>query len=840
MSNSFVTNSESTLKSKFEFPMVSLSERQQALDLLPKLMARLAPQWPLRNFVAVNPLHGYNDMSLLQAMQELQRVREAELLMPLAHYRNHLASGKILEREIFAACTKVRESFEVLFEAYGVRDEEIYKTLVEVAGSTKEFAKEYRTFAEQVGYAAGICWQDMIVEEISRHCSAYYAEGESAWPQPYKQRGLYAAWQAVKQVDLRMEWLGIQDFRKSIRELPETPVDCIVALLGWFEIPQKHWRGFLLTQWNSIVGWASYIQGKQFGVNYADLDENDLVGLLAIRLAYDACLAQRFAGRQEFKLWPEATQTLNADSSKREQLVSDLSRYVGLVACETRYRQDLRKLLTQRASVSGDRREVGRTQMIFCIDVRSEVLRRQIEDVSPDIETLGFAGFFGLPFQLHSSESDGSSNQCPVLLIPKFDVHETCGSNDCGCANGRAEKKSQPIKTLFEQLGSSAVACFGYVEALGVTYLPKMVQRMLPTSFQRQDKMALSDDRGQQRAVVIKKPIGLSANLDLSQSVALAKGILQNLGLKKRLGSLVVFVGHGSQSTNNPFQASLDCGACGGHSGESNARMAAQLLNNPEVRKAIREEKIELPEECWFMAALHNTTTDEIIFFEEEGMPLFARDELEVLRTQLPAASKRAQEERNLRFGNPADESVYRRALDWSEVRPEWGLVNNSAFIAAPREFTKGLCLDGRVFLHSYDPAADDDGSVLELILTAPVVVAHWINTQYYFSTVDPNAFGSGNKVLHSVVGGVGVVEGNGGDLKTGLPWQSVHDGQRFQHEPLRLSVVLYAKPEAIDRVIERHVIVQNLVRNGWIHISAWDGDGLQERVPEGGWSKAC
>jgi uncharacterized protein YbcC (UPF0753/DUF2309 family) len=142
--------------------------------------------------------------------------------------------------------------------------------------------------------------------------------------------------------------------------------------------------------------------------------------------------------------------------------------------------------------------------------------------------------------------------------------------------------------------------------------------------------------------------------------------------------------------------------------------------------------------------------------------------------------------------------------------------------------------------LHSYDPAADDDGSVLELILTAPVVVAHWINTQYYFSTVDPNAFGSGNKVLHSVVGGVGVVEGNGGDLKTGLPWQSVHDGQRFQHEPLRLSVVLYAKPEAIDRVIERHVIVQNLVRNGWIHISAWDGDGLQERLPEGGWSKAC
>jgi uncharacterized protein YbcC (UPF0753/DUF2309 family) len=240
------------------------------------------------------------------------------------------------------------------------------------------------------------------------------------------------------------------------------------------------------------------------------------------------------------------------------------------------------------------------------------------------------------------------------------------------------------------------------------------------------------------------------------------------------------------------------------------------------------------------MAALHNTTTDEIVLFEEVGMPLFAREELEILRTRLPSATQRAQEERNLRFGNRGDDSVYRRALDWSEVRPEWGLVNNSAFIAAPRELTKGLCLDGRVFLHSYDPAKDDDGSVLELILTAPVVVAHWINTQYYFSTVDPKAFGSGNKVLHSVVGGVGVVEGNGGDLKTGLPWQSVHDGKRFQHEPLRLSVVLYATPEAIDRVIGRHSIVQNLVTNGWIHISAWGSDGMQERLVDGGWSKGC
>lgn len=837
MSNSFATGSEPHLKNKFDFPMVSLTERQQALELLPKLIARLAPQWPIRDFVAVNPLHGYNDMGLLQAMQELQRVRDAELLMPLSHYRKHLKTGTLNLADISSAGEQVRCSFEVLFEAYGIRVEEIVSELQRENAGELGATKEYRTFAEQVGYADGICWQDVIVEEISRHCSSYYSDEDVAWSNPYKHHGLYYSWQELKQQDYRMEWLGLKDFRHTIRELPESPVDCIVALLRWFEIPQKHWRGFLLTQWNSIVGWASYIQGKQFGSTNDGLDDNDLVGLLAIRLAYDACLAQKYVGRQEFSLWPDQRSSKN-ESETRQRLVLDLARYVGLVACEVHYRQNLIGLIAEGQNRIVRRTSIAKTQMVFCIDVRSEVLRRHIEDVAVDCETMGFAGFFGLPFQLHSIDGQGSANQCPVLLSPKFHVHESCSTVACGCSIPNKGERKKSIRNFVESLGSSAVACFGYVEALGITYFPRLLQRMLPSFMQFGSFSLTGSRRKQNSASLVKKPFGLATNLDLSQRVALAKGMLQNLGLKQRLASLVVFVGHGSQSTNNPFQASLDCGACGGHSGESNARLAAQLLNDDEVRKGLHKEGIDIPQETWFLAGLHNTTTDEVVFFEDDAMPQPAREELAKLRSQLPEASRRAQQERNIRFGNHAEESVYRRALDWSEVRPEWGLVNNAAFIAAPRELTKGLALDGRVFLHSYDPATDESGSVLELILTAPVVVAHWINSQYYFSTVDPKAFGSGNKVLHSIVGGAGVVEGNGGDLKTGLPWQSVHDGQVFQHEPLRLSVVLYAKPEAIDQVIEKHGIVQNLVGNGWIHLTAWNGEEVWERSTEGGWQK--
>lgn len=161
-----------------------------------------------------------------------------------------------------------------------------------------------------------------------------------------------------------------------------------------------------------------------------------------------------------------------------------------------------------------------------------------------------------------------------------------------------------------------------------------------------------------------------------------------------------------------------------------------------------------------------------------------------------------------------------RRAADWSEVRPEWGLAGNAAFVVAPRERTRGVDLSGRAFLHEYRWEQDSGFGVLELIMTAPMVVTHWINLQYYASTVDNRRYGSGNKVLHNVVGGrLGVFEGAGGDLRIGLALQSVHDGTDWVHEPLRLSVVIEAPAEAIDGVIAKHALVRDLVVNEWLFL---------------------
>ncbi len=807
--------------------------------------ATIAPTWPLDRAIAVNPHWSRIGLPVRRVAARMAVLGGIQVFPPRARQLRAWQEGRIGAADLALALRQLPEA-----RAAGLTPEQCTAAL-QAGARQVQLPLLIDVLDNDPFRHKRLSWRQAITHQVSQTCAAYFDTQQASW-QPERGPGLYAFWRETLQHDHGIGMLmGLPHIGNAVAALPACAGEAERWVMQRLDLPQAAWADYLESVLLTVNGWASWCAYLGWEAGLAGGADPHLRDLLAIRLAWGVLLLEckddastrqaTVALQQAWRLAPQVLQ-----EAERALLVDE----VWQNALEIGYQRELSRRLAAAHTVSAAPAAIE-VQAAFCIDVRSEPLRRALEAARPEVQTMGFAGFFGLPVAYTPLATNARRPQLPGLLAPGMEVGDVIVSADParrGDDGARQRAASLARQTRFamadQWLATSRWpgAAFSFVEAAGWGYLGKLGRCLMP-SRQARARDDLAGLPARYRAICRPQLPGL----DVESKVALAARILHALGLERQFAPLVLLVGHGSQSTNNAHAAALDCGACCGQTGEVNARTLAQLLNEAAVRHGLARRGLPIPSTSVFVAALHNTTTDEIEGFDLDLLPKEARARWERLQSVFSYACHQVRRERapRLRLDPRASPDALlgqlrRRANDGAQTRPEWGLAGNAALLIAPRHRSRGVPLEGRSFLHDYEASADADGSVLELLMTAPMLVAHWINWQYHASTCDPQRLGSGNKVLHNVVGGnLGIFEGNGGDLRIGLSRQSLHDGAHWVHEPLRMTVVIDAPQASIGAVIGKHTAVRQLLDNGWLHLWRFAAAGF-ERYERGVWSPVC
>ncbi len=752
--------------------------QQYILESIIKASNVIGKTWPLYSFVTSNPLSGYEKMPFKDAANSAKELLNTKVFPEASLYRQAWSQGEIEERELV-----------LLLKENGLsKSPSFYLEQIESQKRTEEKNLNHNLDRIMVKWLA-----------------AFMDEGLAEWQMPDKKDGFYKAWRKLVKYDNE---IGIKDIRK----IPKTSLEALTHVLK--DCQKGDYTKIFTHHLAALPGWTGYI-------NYRS--QSNSLWQEEYPVSLEDYLAVRLWISQELKIQilPE---TNNTDSDHK---IAKLQ-YIWLKAWEKSWQNQLVKTLAKKSitTLSENDKLSLDAQMVFCIDTRSELIRRHVESKG-NYETFGYAGFFGLAMDYKNLNDGLTRKSCPPIVSSAYTVTETSQVNKekKKIAYERKNEIFKFGKYFQKRMKNMLPSAFGYVEGSGFYYgLSLLGRTILPGYFYRLkrkntttyeticepkiDRVDMEDDN--------------SFGISLEEKVAIVKSAFDLTGWK-HFAPLVFFVGHGSHSANNPFGSSLDCGACAASPGRHNARMLAKLANLSKVRKALAQDyQINIPENTIFIGAEHNTTTDDIVIFDSE-VPNSHQERLFRVKSDLLSAQLTATQDR-LGINKNSIALAQHKANNWGETRPEWGLAKNAGFIVGPRELTKNENLDSRCFLHSYDWQQDTTGKSLEGIMQGPMVVTQWINNHYYFSTIDNNTFGGGSKITHNITGKFGVVQGNGGDLKMGLPLQSLcQSDHEMYHQPLRLSVFIQAPVDRVTDILLRNENLKTLLDNEWIYLLVMD-----------------
>ncbi|MCO5947991.1 DUF2309 domain-containing protein [Mucilaginibacter flavidus] len=733
--------------------------------------------WPLYGFVTANPLSGYEHLPFGQAVREAKINLGASALPSAAMFRQAFMVGEIDHETL---TEKLRESGRYQQPDYYLEEMEVTKC----AAHTNETHELDRI--------------------ISKWLSAYMDEGMAEWEMPGRAAGFFTSWRRLAVHDRELRYF-------SIHSMPHTAVETIRLMLKGRSKEEQ--TAIFKYHLSALPGWTGYIKYRMSEcLPWQQQYPITLEDYLAVRLW--------FAGQINRGIQTNETIVEEENANSKLELI-------WLRAWESTWQKKLAGRLQENLKSlksAPKQRKSTLAQMVFCIDTRSELIRRHIE-AKGHYETFGYAGFFGIATDYCDPVSGLIRKSCPPILDSAYTITESALTEKAAAlAQYQQRKKYQGfINFLNQRLKNMLPSAFGYVEGTGLFYGFSLLRRTFFPAVGKLGKDNTADKHEDSCVPQLKENQRIAGRdgINLKEKAAIVKSAFDLLGWKE-FAPLVIFAGHAGQSANNPFKSSLDCGACAASPGRHNARMLAEMANQAELRALLKSDyAICIPAGTFFLGAEHNTATDELAIFDA-GAPASHLSIIRQVKLYLADVQRSAVSERLGSLNGP--DIALKKAVNWAETRPEWGLAGNAGFIIAPRALTRNIDLESRCFLHSYDWETDDKGLFLEMIMQGPMVVAQWINNHYYFSTVDNERFGGGSKITHNVTGNFGVVQGNGGDLKAGLPLQSVNSSDNaIYHHPLRLSVLIHAPAARIEEILLRNNHVKKLVDNEWIYLMVMD-----------------
>jgi uncharacterized protein YbcC (UPF0753/DUF2309 family) len=717
---------------------------------------------------------------------------------------------------------------------------------------------------------------------LIRFCAAFLDQGLAHWSLPGRDEGFFRAFCGLYRQPLGAPERWLRPLPESLASLEDAgtgPLESIRDSLAILGVGEEEWEAYIASTLLALRGWAGMVRQIETRGDRVvhPIPPGSLVEFLAVRLILDQLslaetarhalgytgplshlreilvvrtaapwrpsVEQRafpvFQLAQILGLSPDVLSRL--DRREWSAIVEEIETFTALerrrvfhLAYERRFLTQTLDAVALHAQHPVRPRGTPRFQAIFCIDEREESIRRHLEELAPDAETLSTAGFFSIAMYYRGAADAHFVPLCPAVMLPRHWVAErVVESQEELHQRGAKARRALGMATHQFHIGSrsfavgailaAAVGVLASIPLIARTLFPRLTAR-IRRAFGGMVLAAPVTRLQLERTAPEPSPENEGLGFSLDEMTTIAEKVLRELGLTAGMARVVLVIGHGSTSMNNPHESAHDCGACGGARGGPNGRALAQILNDPRIRETLERRGVVIPADTLFVGGMHNTSSETVTFFDLDLIPAARRGEFEAIRAIVELACDRDAHERCRRFWSApltlpfpgARQHVEGRAEDLAQVRPEWGHATNAICIVGRRDFTRGLYLDRRAFLTSYDPTQDDaENSVLLRILAAVFPVCAGINLEYYFSYVDNTGFGCGTKLPHNITSLVGVMDGAASDLRTGLPWQMVEI-----HEPVRLVMVIETTAEVMLSLMTRNPVIGGLCRNEWVHLA--------------------